>query len=484
MTISGTLSNALSGLRAAGRGAEVVSNNISNALTPGYGRRELDLSAAIIGDSGGVRVAGVTRIYDQALAADRREAEAEQGSAQLRTDFLAKVEDLLGTPDNPASFTARLAGFENGLITAASRPDAPERLSAAISDAQSLATSMNTTARGIQEARGQADRAISVSVDRLNADLRQMAELNTQITALQVQGGDAAALQDLRSQVVDRIGALVPVRQVPRDNGQVGLYTTGGAVLIDGTPVEIGFTAVNVVTPYMSVEAGTLSGLTLNGTPVRTDSEKGALRGGTLGAQFAIRDELAPAAQRQIDALARDLVERFQDPARDPTLGVGDAGLLTDAGVAFDPMNEVGLAERLQVNAAVDPDQGGEAWRLRDGINAAAPGNVGDATILRSLKNALTDTRVPASGDFGGGAYAAISLASALTSDVGNDRTNTERTLTYASARLTELTERQLADGVDSDAEIQRLLLIEQAFAANARVIQTADELIQQILRI
>lgn len=484
MTISGTLNNALSGLRAAGRGAEVVSNNIANALTPGYGRRELALSSSINGDSGGVRVTGTIRIYDQALAADRREAQAEQSGAQLRTDFLARVEDLLGTPDNPASLSARLAAFENGLITAASRPDAPERLSAAVADANALVDSLNATARGIQVARGQADRAISTSVDQLNAELRQMAELNTQITALQVQGGDVAALQDLRSQVVDRIGEIVPVRQVPRDNGQIGLYTVGGAVLIDGTPAQIGFTPVNVVTPFMSAGAGTLSGLTINDTPVRTDSEKGALRGGSLGALFAVRDELGPAAQTQIDALARDLVERFQDPARDPSLGVGDAGLFTDAGAAFDPLNEIGLAERLQMNTAVDPDQGGEAWRLRDGINAVAPGNVGDATLLRTLKDALTDPRMPASGDFGGGAYSAISLASALTSDIGNDRTNTERTLSFASARLTELTERQLADGVDSDAEIQRLLLIEQAFAANARVIQTADELIQQILRI
>jgi hypothetical protein len=50
MTISGALSNALSGLRAAGRGAEVVSSNISNALTPGYARRELSLVSSSIGD--------------------------------------------------------------------------------------------------------------------------------------------------------------------------------------------------------------------------------------------------------------------------------------------------------------------------------------------------------------------------------------------------------------------------------------------------
>ena len=43
MSLSSTLANALSGLGAASRGAEVVSANVANARTPGYGRRELGL---------------------------------------------------------------------------------------------------------------------------------------------------------------------------------------------------------------------------------------------------------------------------------------------------------------------------------------------------------------------------------------------------------------------------------------------------------
>ena len=44
--------------------------------------------------------------------------------------------------------------------------------------------------------------------------------------------------------------------------------------------------------------------------------------------------------------------------------------------------------------------------------------------------------------------------------------------------------ESELAGGVDTDQELQKLLLIEQAYAANARVIQTADELIQLLIRL
>ncbi|MFK7834709.1 MAG: flagellar hook-associated protein FlgK [Sulfitobacter sp.] len=484
MTISGALTNALSGLRAAGRGAEVVSSNISNALTPGYGRRVLELSSASINGSDGVRIGGITRIVDESIVADKRLAMAEQANMQSTAQFFERLENSLGTPDLAQSLTARLSEFEGALITASSRPDAPERLRSAVSAASDLAKTLSDTSKDIQTVRTAADRTISQQVDQLNTALEQVVSLNAQITATQVQGGDVAALQDMRQGVVDTIGVLVPVRQVPRDNGQVALYTTGGAILLDGTAAKLEFEASNVVTPYMSVDSNTLSGLTINSTAVRTGSDNGALRGGAIGAQFAIRDELGVSAQTQIDAIARDLVERFQDPAVDPSLSPGDAGLFTDSGGPFDPLNERGLSSRLELNARVDPDQGGETWRIRDGMNTLTPGVTGDASILLNLGEALSSNRVPASGGFGSGAFSAIDLVATVTSDVANRRTISEQQLSYASARLTELTERQLADGVDTDAEIQRLLLIEQSYAANARMIEAADEMMQTILRL
>lgn len=484
MTISNALNSALSGLRAAGRGAEVVSSNISNALTPGYGRRILDLSSDYFGSAGGVRIDGITRAVDAGLAQDRRLAEAEQLNSRNAADFFAQIERLVGTPNEASSLAARLANFENALIAASSRPDAPERLSGAINDASSLARSLSDISAGIQEARGNADRTIGQQVERLNNLLEQVATLNTQITATQVQGGDVASLQDLRQNTVDEIGTLVPVREVPRDRGQIALYSVGGAVLIDGTPATLGFQTSNVVTPYMSLATSTLSELTINGNTVRTDSEKGVLRGGSIGSNFAIRDELGIAAQEQVDVIARDLVERFQSPTIDPTLAPGDAGLFTDNGAAFDPLNELGLSSRLELNAAVDPAQGGEVWRIRDGINAVAPGAVSDATILQSLTEVLSDPRPTGGGSFAGASFSASGLVSAVASGFNRNLLDAEQSLSFSTARLNELTERQLADGVDSDAEFARLILIEQNYAANARMIATVDEMMQQILRL
>ena len=60
MSISATLANALTGLAAASRSAQVVSTNISNATTEGYARREIDLSARLTGGAGsGVQIDGI-----------------------------------------------------------------------------------------------------------------------------------------------------------------------------------------------------------------------------------------------------------------------------------------------------------------------------------------------------------------------------------------------------------------------------------------
>lgn len=481
MSITGAMSNAVMGLRAAGRGAEVISDNIANALTPGYGRRELILGSSALG---GVQTLGVLRHVDAGLASDKRLSEAADANAQSAVDFLSRIERLLSTPDDPSSLSAHLARFEGALVTATSRPDAPDRLNTAVSEAANMVQSLRDTSAGIQQARTEADRTIALQVKELNTSLAQVQILNAQITQARALDQETAGLQDQRQKVVDGIGTLVPVRQMDRAEGQIALYTTNGALLIDGSPAEITFSPVNLVTPYMSIGAGTLSGISINGQAMRTDNQTGQLRGGALAAQFAIRDELSVSAQTNIDALARDIVERFADPAVDPTLAPTDAGLFTDEGAAFAPADEVGLASRLELNANVDPSQGGASWRLRDGINATAQGNVGDSTLLQSLTDALTDQRPAASGTFAGGVFTASGIVSNMLSIVGTDLTAAEQQASFTAARRTELTQLQLAEGVDSDAEIQRLIQVEQSYAANARMLEVLDELMQILNRL
>ena len=484
MTLSSALNAAMTGLRSASRSSELISSNISNASTPGYARRTLEITSNSGALQSGVRINGVVRHADAQILADRRLASAEFGYRSDTTRFLTSIEDVIGTPDQAGSLSARLSDFDNSLILASSRPDAAERLDGTALAARDLVDAINTASENLQDARSQADRNIAAQVNRLNDTLASVQEVNSQITAALSRNSDTAALQDQRQVLIDEISEMVPVRVVPRDFGAVALFSTGGAILLDGSAASVEFDPSNAVTPYMSVEDGTLSGLTISGFSVSTSSETGRLRGGTLGAQFEIRDELGPEMQTQLDALARDLIERFEDPAVDPTLTPGQPGLFTDQGASFDPLAEEGLASRISLNAIVDPAQTGETWRIRDGLGAAAPGEIGNATIINALSDALSNARTPMSGDFGTGTFSALDLTSALSSQLGTDRLRSDQQLSFASAQFNELTQLQLADGVDTDVEIQRLMLVEQAYAANARVIQTVDEMLDTLMRL
>lgn len=480
MSITGAMNAAMSGLRAAARGTELVSNNISNALTESYGRRELALSSMNYGANGGVRIDGTTRHVNEGVLADRRFADAAHQNIQTAVNFFQTLENVTGVAGDSEGLSGRLAAFEQSLITATSRPDAPERLTDTVIDAKRLIEGLVRASNDVQDMRTRADGQIAKEVDTLNTALQQVEQLNKQIITAQARGGSTPGLLDQRQAVLDTIGAIVPINVVPRDNNSVAIYTDGGAVLLDISAATVGFQRQNTVTAYQTMDNGTLSGLTLNGQDLRMS----ALAGGSLGGQFTVRDTYGVQAQTQLDAIARDLVERFADPALDATRGTGDPGLFTDAGGAFSLIDEVGLSARLSLNAAVDPAAGGEVWRLRDGLAATTPGPAGDAALLNDMRDALDAQRAPASGGFSTGNQSMSDLFSSFSGVLSSTRAGAERDLTFSAARLTEWTDLQLSQGVDTDQELQNLLILEQAYAANARVIQAADDMIETLTRL
>jgi flagellar hook-associated protein 1 FlgK len=289
---------------------------------------------------------------------------------------------------------------------------------------------------------------------------------------------------DQRQQLIDSISAIVPLREVVRDSGQVALMTTQGATLIDGPVSQFGFTPVGQITYGMTTGSGALSGLTLNGKPIAVSGDGSPVAGGTLAGHFAVRDLSGPEAQARIDALAREVIARFSAPGLDATRAPGAPGLFTDAGAAFDPVNEVGLSQRLRLNAAVDPARDGALWRLRDGLGATEPGAAGNARLLTDWQAALTGLQNPASTNFMPGERSLASLATDMLSGIATDRLSAEGESSYAEARADALRSIELTGGVDSDQEIQTLLLIEQNYAANAKVVKAVDDMIQLLLGI
>ncbi|WP_171206390.1 flagellar hook-associated protein FlgK [Ruegeria sp. HKCCA0235A] len=483
MNMSTALNNALGGLTAASRGAAVVSGNIANALTPGYARRSLELATSPISGNG-VRTVGVIRHQDPVLTANRRSSDAELAFRSDVSDFHARFEQLVGSPDDGPSLSTRLSSLENAFITAASLPDSIERLDQVARSARDLTNELNAASEGVRQARSDADRKIGAQINTLNQTLKDIEDLNAKIPAIQNSGGDIGALLDQRHVLIDQVNTLIPVNVVPRANDQVSLYSEGGLILLEGTASEFTFSTTGETKSHMTVANGLLSGLEMNGNPVRTSGDNAQIRGGALMAQFTIRDDLAVEAQGQLDTVARDLIERFETPGLDSSALATDPGLFTDDGNRFDPASVVGLASRISLNSTVDPDNGGDSWKLRAGLGAATPGDPGQAAQLRAFGNILNDARPVPGGLFGTGNMRAAELTEALLSKAGAHAHAADQRKTFANSFQQQMAQIEAAQGVDTDQELQRLMQVEQTYAANARVISVVDELMETLLRL
>lgn len=482
MSISSALNNAISGLTANSRIAEVTSSNLANALTDGYGRRSVELSALQLGNvGGGVRVDSITRFSDAGLLSDRRLADAALQGQERSTNMLTRLEQSLGGPEDPTGVGARLAAFETALISASSDPASDMRLSTAVSRLDDVTQTLQDNTRSVQGLRQEADAAIARDIDVLNAALLQVEAMNADIVRLSGSGNDPSALLDARQNVVDQIAGIVPIREMPRDNGAIGLITTSGTTLLDSNAVQFGFTPTPTITADMTLTSGALSGITVDGVPLDPTTGIGRLDGGSLGASFAMRDQTLVDVQSSLDGIAVDLIARFQDPANDPTLAPGDLGVLTDQGGVLDLADTVGLAGRISINAAIDPAAGGNPSLLRDGLNSGAPGPIGSSAQLNNWIAALDVARADMPG---APTQTAAGRTAVFTAQIGATRLAAEEQLSFTAARWDTLREAELANGVDTDLELQMLLRVEQAYAANAKVIQTVDFMMQRLMEI
>lgn len=481
MSISSALHNAYSGLTSTSRTAEAISNNVSNALTKGYSRQVVNVTASVTAGIGsGVRATSISRSEDIFVTTARRSAEAELAGAETQSSATAKLAALLGEPGDGHALATRISVFENNLRAAQASPDSAALQNQIVASATQLAKSFNTLITNSTRVRVDADANISRQVSVVNDSLKQIEGLNGQIRTLSMSGRSVSSLEDRRQMLIDEINTIIPIRQSNTGTGEIAVYSKGGAVLLHGTAREIGFDPSPMMTQTMTIGSGGLSGLTLNGQPIAGD---GPLGGGSLEANLDVRDKIVPTFQSQIDGLALDLVNRFQNPAIDPTLAVGDAGLFTDAGTAFNVGDEVGLAGRLGLNVAVDPANGGAAWRIRDGINATTPGFAGDDTQLRRLNAAISSLQ---SAPIALGTTASLSshgFAAEVTSIWSANRSAAEsQTATAQGGYEIFRTEELSATGVDTDLEMQHLMAVEQAFAANAKVISIVDQLMNRLL--
>nr|WP_253284820.1 MULTISPECIES: flagellar basal body rod C-terminal domain-containing protein [unclassified Ruegeria] len=78
----------------------------------------------------------------------------------------------------------------------------------------------------------------------------------------------------------------------------------------------------------------------------------------------------------------------------------------------------------------------------------------------------------------------AAELTEALLSKAGTNAHVADQRQTFANTAQQQMAQIEAEQGVDTDQELQRLMQVEQTYAANARVISVVDELLETLLRL
>ncbi|WP_142848918.1 flagellar hook-associated protein FlgK [Telmatospirillum sp. J64-1] len=307
MTLMSALSSALSGLQANQAKIDVISRNVSNASTPGYTRKYAPTENAIYGThGGGVRLLAVQRQVDNRMQLEMFAQSGQASQHNVISDFLSRVDQLFGRPQDAVSVSASVKNLTNSLQALADTPEMAALRQGVLNDAQNLAMDLNNMSQSIQKMRLEAEQGIAASVKTINNALHNIDRLNNMIAQATIKGQSTADLEDQRDIYMGQISAEMGVRFAQAENNRVVVFTETGRVLLDGAVNELAFRPASNVTAASNSENGLLGQIILTSTGEDLVATN-AIRSGNLGGYLALRDEILPEAQRQLDELAHAL---------------------------------------------------------------------------------------------------------------------------------------------------------------------------------
>lgn len=326
MGLTQTLSAAASGLRATQASLSLVSANVANADTPGYVRKTLTQVTTLAGDYGaGVRVEAVNRELDLQLQRQLRTETAGGAYADVRADFLDRLQTLYGQPGANGALETTFNNFTTALQGLSTSPQSSASRANVLNAAQALASQLNGLGKDIQGLRGQAEAGIADSVQTANNAFAKIAEINRQLTSSSGSDQATALLEDQRDHYIDQLSQLMDIRVARGSNNQVSIFTSSGAQLAGVQASRLSFEPQGMMDATSQWNADPaksgLGALTLT-TPdgaTRDLLASGSVRSGKIAAYVELRDQALVQAQAQIDALAAAMAQGLSDRTQDGT---------------------------------------------------------------------------------------------------------------------------------------------------------------------
>jgi flagellar hook-associated protein 1 FlgK len=277
-----------SALNAASIQLQTTGQNIANASTPGYVRREAMLQEA--GNNGlsgfigqGVNVAQIQRVYDEFLV---RESNANRsGAAQdtARSDGLNRLDNLFGDPETGmgAAYDSLVSSFAD--VTA--HPADSSARSAVLAQVSAFASRAAQIDGQMQQLASSAHGQMSTEINKANDTLKSLAALNQRLGNAHASLSTPNNLYDERDKLLGDLNAVMRANATIGANGAVTVASSRGEPLVVGN----NFAQLKLVSNELDASKLDVQVMRSNGTSVQlAPSELGGKLAGL--AQFADSD--------------------------------------------------------------------------------------------------------------------------------------------------------------------------------------------------
>jgi len=500
MSIDAALLIARSGLMHTQRALSNAADNVANAEAEGYTRKRIVGDAISVSGQGmGVRSLGPMRDVDTALTNEMNKRRSAKSAAELRDTVLSRINEAHGDPAKADSIGDLVSKLRISYMELRVDPSQVVKQQAIVLDAaQNIAARFNDATRVVGEARQAAHDGIVQKVAQVNSTLREISVLRDNVVERTGAGVSTADVEDKLDGALTRLSELLEVKPIRQANGGLLLLGAGGItipILKEGDAFSV--PGAGIAPDSFYGVSGTIPAITMGGLDVTRQ-----LIGGKLGESITLRDQTLPRYQAELDIAAAQLADRFR--AEGLRLFSDSTGTVPDPTLPYAGSAQIGFANRIQVNSAVRAD----IRLLRDGTETITgpapftpnpgpptPGPAGFVTLIDRILS-FTFGETNASGaSWGLFATSGLGPDGTLSSPFGSPRTiedysalvTASQTSDSAAATSAFETAKQFSEGlearfsresrVDVDSEMASLIQLQNAYAANARVMTTAQSM-------
>jgi flagellar hook-associated protein 1 FlgK len=461
--INGILSMAGQALITQQQAISVTSHNIANVNTPGYSRQKLIMTSntwlnSALGPMGsGVSADAIERIYDRFINGRINNESQQMGRWDAQKNAVESLE-MIFNETYGYGLNEAMSEYWNAWQALSNNSAGLTERQMLLTRGQILTSTFNKLDSDLSQSQKDLDISIRGTVTDVNRLSEQLIDLNQKIVSSETGSQNASDYRDKRDVVLKELSELIDISAFEEATGAVSVLIVNGRPLVSGTALWQLSTQTNA--------SGLQDVVWIDdaGNPVNITND---ISGGKLKGWLETRDVVIPGYMNALDTLAQTLMTEVNNLHQTGFDLNGIAG-----GVFFDG---TGTAADIEVNANIVGDPSFIAASFDPFPFASAPGDNRNAVEIANLQHQLM---------MSGNTATFSEYYSALVREVGNEVLKSESYYTHQSEMVAQLDNyRESVSGVSLDEEMINLIKFQNAYSAAAKLVSTADEMIQTVLQ-